>query len=64
VDHLLENRTAILIAHRLATVARADDIVILEDGHVIEQGQRQALADDPESTFAHLLIAGMEEVLT
>ena len=64
VDHLLENRTAILIAHRLATVARADDIVILEDGHVIEQGPRQALADDAESTFAHLLIAGMEEVLT
>lgn len=64
VDHLLEDRTAILIAHRLATVARADDIVILEDGRVIEQGERQALADDPESTFAHLLVAGMEEVLT
>ncbi|HSJ72639.1 MAG TPA: ABC transporter ATP-binding protein [Acidimicrobiia bacterium] len=64
VDHLLENRTAILIAHRLATVARADDIVILEDGRVLEQGARQALADDPESTFAHLLVAGMEEVLT
>jgi ATP-binding cassette, subfamily B, bacterial len=64
VDHLLANRTAILIAHRLATVTRADDIVILEDGRVIEQGERQALADDPESTFAHLLVAGMEEVLT
>lgn len=64
VDHLLEDRTAILIAHRLATVARADDIVILEDGRVIEQGERQALADDPDSTFAHLLVAGMEEVLT
>ncbi|MCB1247641.1 MAG: ABC transporter ATP-binding protein, partial [Acidimicrobiia bacterium] len=32
VDHLLEDRTAILIAHRLATVTRADDIVILDDG--------------------------------
>ncbi len=64
VDHLLENRTAILIAHRLSTVTRADDIVILEDGRVIEQGERQALANDPESTFAHLLVAGMEEVLT
>ncbi len=64
VDHLLENRTAILIAHRLETVTRADDIVILEDGRVIEQGERQALADDPDSTFAHLLVAGLEEVLT
>ena len=63
VDHLLENRTAILIAHRLATVARADDIVILEDGRVIEQGDRMTLESDPDSVFAHLLVAGMEEAL-
>lgn len=63
VDHLLEDRTAILIAHRLATVARADDIVILEDGRVIEQGERKALMEDSDSVFAHLLVAGMEEAL-
>ncbi len=63
VDHLLENRTAILIAHRLATVARADDIVILEDGRIIEQGERAALMADEDSVFAHLLVAGMEEAL-
>jgi len=53
----------VLIAHRLATVSRADDIVILEDGRVIEAGERAALAADPESVFAHLLVAGMEEAL-
>lgn len=63
VDHLLEDRTAILIAHRLATVQRADDIVVLEDGRVLEQGERAALAEDPDSVFANLLRAGMEEVL-
>lgn len=63
VDHLLEDRTAILIAHRLATVQRADDIVVLEDGRVLEQGERAALAGDPDSVFANLLRAGMEEVL-
>jgi ATP-binding cassette subfamily B protein len=63
VDHLLEDRTAILIAHRLATVSRADDIVILEDGKVIEQGDRIVLESDPDSVFAHLLVAGMEEAL-
>ena len=63
VNHLLEGRTAILIAHRLATVARADDIIILDDGRVIEQGERAALARDPESVFSRLLEAGMEEVL-
>jgi ATP-binding cassette subfamily B protein len=63
VDHLLENRTAILIAHRLDTVARADDIVILDDGRVIEYGARTALQADPNSTFSRLLATGMEEAL-
>jgi ATP-binding cassette subfamily B protein len=63
IDHLLEDRTAILIAHRLETVARADDIVILEEGRVIEQGARLELQADPESIFSQLLATGMEEAL-
>jgi ATP-binding cassette subfamily B protein len=63
VDHLLEDRTAIVIAHRLETVARVDDIVILEDGRVIEYGEREALQADPESIFSKLLATGMEEAL-
>ena len=63
VDHLLEDRTGIIIAHRLGTVTRADDILILEDGRVIEHGVRQELADDPQSRFSQLLATGMEEVL-
>ncbi|HEX2036796.1 MAG TPA: ABC transporter ATP-binding protein [Chloroflexota bacterium] len=56
-------RTAIVIAHRLATVERADRILILEDGRVAEEGERAALAADPGSRFSRLLRAGMEEVL-
>ena len=52
---LLRGRTAIIIAHRLATVARADEIMILEGGRIREHGDRQALADDPTSRFAELL---------
>lgn len=63
VDHLFENRTALLIAHRLATVARADDIVILEDGRVIEYGERKSLEEDPDSVFSRLIATGMTEVL-
>ena len=63
VDHLLEDRTAILIAHRLATVTRADDIIILEDGRVVEAGARISLTGDPDSVFSRLLAAGMEEAL-
>ncbi len=63
VDHLLEDRTGIIIAHRLHTVTRTDDIVVLEEGRVIESGERVALAADESSRFSRLLAAGMEEVL-
>lgn len=63
IDRLLRGRTAIVIAHRLGTVRRADDILILEHGTVIEHGPRSLLAADDDSRFASLLRAGMEEVL-
>ncbi|MDP9382759.1 MAG: ABC transporter ATP-binding protein/permease [Chloroflexota bacterium] len=63
VDRLLENRTGIVIAHRLATVQRADLIMVLDRGRVVELGERERLASDPNSRFAQLLRTGMEEVL-
>lgn len=63
VDRLLRDRTGIIIAHRLATVNRADDILILEDGEVVEYGERRHLVADPDSRLSHLLATGMEEVL-
>jgi ATP-binding cassette subfamily B protein len=59
-----EPRTAIIIAHKLATIARTDEIVILDRGGVLEAGPRAALAGDPHSHFARLLRSGIEEVLT
>lgn len=64
IGRLLENRTGIIIAHRLATVRRADDILILDGGRVEEFGERRALADDPDSRFSFFLRVGLEEVLT
>jgi ABC-type multidrug transport system fused ATPase/permease subunit len=63
IDKLLRNRSALIIAHRLGTVQRADTIMILEEGQVVESGQREWLAQDPESRFAGLLRTGLEEVL-
>ena len=63
IDALLEGRTAIVIAHRLATVERADEIVVLDDGRIRERGERLALARDPGSHFYHLQQTGLEEVL-
>ncbi len=63
VDRLLEQRTGIMIAHRLKTVQRTDDIMILEDGRIVEYGSRVALMHDPTSRFYSLLQTGLEEVL-
>lgn len=60
---LLHGRTAIVIAHRLATVQRADYIMVLEDGRCLEFGPRTTLANDEDSHFARLLRVGMEEAL-
>lgn len=63
IDELLARRSAIVIAHRLATVQRCDEILILEDGRVIEHGSRVGLTADPSSRFAELLRTGLEPVL-
>jgi ATP-binding cassette subfamily B protein len=63
IDALLADRTGVVIAHRLATVQRCDRILILEEGRIVEQGRRAALAQDPSSRFAELLRTGLEQVL-
>ena len=63
IEELLRDRTAIIIAHRLGTVQRADRILILENGRQIEYGDRQQLAQDPGSHFARLMRAGLQEAL-
>jgi len=60
VTRLLEGRTAVVIAHRLGTVARADEVLVLDHGRVAEHGPRASLAADPSSRFAGLLAAGLE----
>jgi ATP-binding cassette subfamily B protein len=59
---LLAGRTGIIVAHRLDTIAYADDILVLEDGQVREYGPRLALVADPTSRFAELLRVATEEV--
>lgn len=63
VDRLLAGRTAIIIAHRLTTVERADDILVLDQGSILEWGPRRILARDPRSHYNRLRSAGSEEVL-
>ncbi len=43
LDHLMEDRTTIVIAHRLATVRSADRIIVMEEGRIVEQGDHDSL---------------------
>lgn len=62
VSKLLAGRTGIVIAHRLGTIQRADEILILEHGRMVEHSDRESLARDQASRFYHLLQTGLEEV--
>lgn len=61
VNKLLEGRTGVIIAHRLKTVQRADQILILEQGRIVEYSDRTTLVNDPDSRFAQLLKTGLTE---
>jgi len=43
LNNLTKNRTSLIIAHRLSTIQNADEIVVLENGKIIEQGNHQQL---------------------
>ena len=45
LDRLVQERTVLVIAHRLSTVRRADKIVVMEQGQIIESGSHEALID-------------------
>ena len=51
---LLSNRTAFVIAHRLSTIRRADAIIVLEGGRVVEIGRHAELLARPDSTYSKL----------
>jgi ABC-type multidrug transport system fused ATPase/permease subunit len=56
IDRLTANRTTLVIAHRLSTVAHADRIVVIEDGCVVEQGDHRTLVNR-HGAYARLVLA-------
>ncbi|NEO35948.1 MAG: ABC transporter ATP-binding protein [Moorea sp. SIOASIH] len=56
LEHLMENRTTFVVAHRLSTIRKADRIVVMERGHIVEVGNHaQLLAKDGTYTQLHSL---------
>ncbi|MEX0344619.1 MAG: ABC transporter ATP-binding protein [Rhizobiaceae bacterium] len=60
LEQVMKNRTTIVIAHRLSTVVKADRIVVLEAGRVVEQGTHKQLVGRKNGAYArfHRLGAG------
>ena len=47
IDALTQNKTIIMIAHRLKTVRHANPILVLDNGHIVQQGTHEELAKEP-----------------
>ncbi len=54
IDRLMEGRTSIVIAHRLSTVQRADKIIVLENGRIVESGTHYQLLSQNNSLYKKL----------
>ncbi|MEJ5080632.1 MULTISPECIES: ABC transporter ATP-binding protein [unclassified Ochrobactrum] len=65
LDHIMHDRTTIVIAHRLSTVVNADRIVVMEAGHVVEEGRHGDLIKIPNGVYARFyeLQSGKDELL-
>jgi ATP-binding cassette subfamily B protein len=60
LDNLVRGRTTIAIAHRLSTLRKADRLVVLERGQIVEIGNHQELLARPNGTYARLYHAQMQ----
>lgn len=56
LNKLMQGRTTLVIAHRLSTIKEADEIIILQDGRIIEQGNHQELIEIEESVYRRLTL--------
>jgi subfamily B ATP-binding cassette protein MsbA len=53
LDELQKNRTSLVIAHRLSTIEKADEILVVEDGRIVERGEHAELIEK-QGTYAQL----------
>ncbi|MFT4031585.1 MAG: ABC transporter ATP-binding protein [Siphonobacter sp.] len=54
LTHLMRNRTTLVIAHRLSTIQHADEILVLQQGQIIERGTHSELLEHEKSIYRKL----------
>jgi len=57
---MMKGRTSFIVAHRLSTIQHADVILVMKDGHVVEQGTHSALLEKG-GFYAHLYQSQFEQ---
>ena len=55
LDNLMQGKTTVVIAHRLSTVVRATQIIVLDKGVAVERGTHQQLCAKPDSKYAYFM---------
>jgi len=56
LENLMQGRTTLVIAHRLSTIKDADEILILQDGEIVERGNHFELIEIEESIYKKLTL--------
>ena len=55
LDRLMRNRTTVVVAHRLSTIKNADQISIIQEGKIIEQGTHSSLVENKDGAYFKLV---------
>ncbi|MGG8497013.1 ABC transporter ATP-binding protein [Tenacibaculum sp. TC6] len=61
-DQITKNRTSIIIAHRLATIKKADKIIVMDKGKIVEQGNHTELLEIPNGYYKNLYEVQFQEI--
>ena len=54
LQRIMHNRTSLIISHRVSSVKLADEILVLDDGQIVQHGTHEALMQDPNGLYRAL----------